>query len=59
MQHLLRYIARLFEEERKKKINNSDFRPIQIVILEQVLDTITVNVDWGSLHMYISSSKCL
>ena len=47
MQHLSRYGTRLFEEEkRKKKMNNSDFQ--LLVILEQVLDTMTAAVDWGS-----------
>ena len=51
-QHLSRYGARLFEEERRRW----NFDRFRLVVLEQVLDTITVTV-YGAA--YISSSKYL
>ena len=54
-QHLSRYGARLFEEERRRW-TILIFDRFRLVVLEQVLDTITVTV-YGAA--YISSSKYL
>ena len=45
MLHVLHYGTRLVEEERIKKMNNSDYRPFQVCHFK-----IVTAADWGRLY---------
>ena len=51
MQHLSHYSARLVEEERKKKMNNSDFIDrFRFATLKHLLHIAITTTDWGRLY---------